>query len=153
MKLGLINSAFAQAGKGTKFGLQQTKKIGFDTVDIFTDPLDIDVKERKLIKNTCDDLGLPIKSVCCVAIGLIDFNPRVQRFSVDRVKAYLALCYEFECDNLLLVIGEYIWQQEVIPPAEQWNTAVENVRILGKYAGKLGLEIACLLYTSDAADE
>ena len=142
MKLGLINSAFAQAGKGTKFGLQQTKKIGFDTVDIFTDPLDIDVKERKLIKNTCDDLGLPIKSVCCVAIGLIDFNPSVQRFSVDRVKAYLDLCYEFECDNLLLVIGEYIWQQEVIPPAEQWNTAVENVRILGKYAGKLGLEIA-----------
>ena len=43
MNLGLINSAFAQAGKGTQFGLEQTKAIGFDTVDIFADPLDIDV--------------------------------------------------------------------------------------------------------------
>ena len=52
MKLGLINSAFAQAGRGTRFGLEQTRKIGFDTVDIFADPLDIDDAERRLIKNT-----------------------------------------------------------------------------------------------------
>src|SRR5579864_6432689 len=63
MNLGLINSAFAQAGKGTRFGLEQTKAIGFDTVDIFADPLDIDVKERRLIKDTCDELALPIRSI------------------------------------------------------------------------------------------
>ena len=40
MNLGLINSAFAQAGRDTRFGLEKTKEIGFDTVDIFTDPLD-----------------------------------------------------------------------------------------------------------------
>jgi len=141
MKLGLINSAFAQAGKGTKFGLEQTRRIGFDTVDIFADPLDIDVRERKLIKGTAEKLKLPIKSICCVALGLVDFNPSVQRFSVDRVKKYLDLCYELECDNLLLVVGEYVWQQEVIPPAEQWKTAVANVRECGKYAKTLGLEI------------
>jgi hypothetical protein len=55
MKLGLINSAFAQAGKGTRFGLEKTKELGFDTVDIFTDPLDIDATERALIKNTCHE--------------------------------------------------------------------------------------------------
>ncbi len=142
MKLGLINSAFAQAGKGTKFGLQQTRKIGFDTVDIFTDPLDISVKERRLIKDTCDKLGLPIPSICCVAVGLIDFNPSVQRFHVDRCKAFLDLCYEYNCDNLLLVIGEYIWQQEVIPPPEQWAIGVNNTRELGRYAKKLGIKIA-----------
>ncbi|MBI1375437.1 MAG: TIM barrel protein [Phycisphaera sp.] len=142
MKLGLINSAFAQAGKGTKFGLQQTKAIGFDTVDIFTDPLDIDIRERRLIKDTCDDLGLPIPSICCVAIGLIDFNPSVQRFHVERCKAYLDLCYEYGCTNLLLVLGEYIWQREVIPPAEQWRMGVENLRTLGRYAKKLGVTIA-----------
>ena len=142
MKLGLINSAFAQAGKGTEFGIVQTKRIGFDTIDIFADPLDIDVKERKLIKTTAAKQGLPIKSVCCVAFGLIDFNPSVQRFSVDRCKKYLDLCYEFDADNLLLVLGEYVWQEEVIPPQEQWKTAVSNVRELGKYAKKLGLEIA-----------
>ena len=73
--MGLINSAFAQAGKGTAFGIEQTKRIGFDTVDIFTDPLDIDVVERKLIKETAKRCALPIKSLCCVAVGLVDFNP------------------------------------------------------------------------------
>ncbi|MEE2640548.1 MAG: sugar phosphate isomerase/epimerase family protein [Planctomycetota bacterium] len=142
MKLGLINSAFAQAGKGTRFGLEQTKAIGFDTVDIFTDPLDIDQQEIDLIRGTCGDLDLPIKSICCVAVGLIDFNPSVQRFHLERCRKFLDLCKAFQCDNLLLVIGEYIWNQEVIPPAEQWKTGVANCRILGEYASSLGLEIA-----------
>lgn len=142
MKLGLINSAWAQAGRETEYGIRQTKEIGFDTIDIFADPLDADVRERKLIKDTADGLGLPIISVCCVAVGLVDFNPSVQRFHVDRVKAYLDMCYEFEARNLLLVLGEYIWQQEVIPPAEQWKIGVENVRTIGEYARSLGLEIA-----------
>jgi len=44
--------------------------------------------------------------------------------------------------NLLLVLGEYIWEQQVIPPPEQWKTGVHNVRELGKYAADLGLQIA-----------
>jgi sugar phosphate isomerase/epimerase len=119
-----------------------TKKIGFDSIDIIADPLDIDVKERKLIKDECDRAGLPIVSVACVAVGLIDFNPSVQRFHIDRVRAYLDLAYQFEAKNVLLVLGEYIWQREVIPPAEQWAIGVENVQVLGRYAESLGLEIA-----------
>ncbi len=142
MKLGLINSAWAQAGRETAYGIKMTKEIGFDSIDIFADPLDADVKERKLIKDECDRAGLPIVSVACVAVGLIDFNPSVQRFHVDRVKAYLDMAYQFEAKNVLLVIGEYIWQKEVIPPAEQWETGVRNVRALGEYAANLGLEIA-----------
>lgn len=142
MRLGLINSAFAQAGKGTRFGLEQTKRIGFDTVDIFTDPLDIDAAERLLIRQTCRDLDLPIVSICCVALGLIDFNPAVRRFHLDRCRAYLDLAAEYGCDNLLLVLGEYVWQQEVIPPLEQWQLGVEAVRDLGSRAAALGLTIA-----------
>jgi len=142
MKLGLINSAFAQAGVDTKTGLEKTRAIGFDTVDIFTDPLDIDDAERRLIKDTCDQLDLPIKSVACVAIGLVDFNPSVQRFHIDRCRAFLDLCAELGADNLLLVLGEYIWQQEVIPPEAQWQFGVDNTRTLGEYAKSLGLEIA-----------
>ncbi|MFO0910947.1 MAG: sugar phosphate isomerase/epimerase [Isosphaeraceae bacterium] len=142
MNLGLINSAWVQAGRGTRFGIEQTRAIGFDSIDIFADPLDADVKERKLIKDACDDAGLPIISVACVAVGLIDFNPSVQRFHVDRVKAYLDMTYQFEAKNLLLVLGEYIWQREVIPPAEQWNTGVVHLQTLGDYAANLGLEIA-----------
>lgn len=142
MKLGLINSAWAQSGRDTAFGIRMTKEIGFDSIDIFTDPLDIDVRERRLIQRECERAGLPIVSIACVAVGLIDFNPSVQRFHVDRVQRYLDLAYEYEARNVLLVIGEYIWEQQVIPPAEQWKTGVENVRRLGEYAAKLGLDIA-----------
>jgi D-psicose/D-tagatose/L-ribulose 3-epimerase len=142
MKLGLINSAWVQAGRGTAFGIRKTKELGFDSIDIFADPLDIDVREKRLIKDECEQVGLPIISVACVAVGLIDFNPSVQRFHFERVQAYLDMAYLFEAKNVLLVLGEYIWQKEVIPPAEQWATAVKHVRALGEYAEDLGLEIA-----------
>ena len=125
MKLGLINSAWAQAGRGTAFGIRQTKEIGFDSIDIFADPLDIDVDEKKLILSECRKARLPIVSLACVAVGLTDFNPSVQRFHLDRVRAYLDMAFLFEAKNVLLVLGEYIWQKEVIPPEEQWQTAVE----------------------------
>src|SRR5438876_8374869 len=142
MKLGLINSAWAQSGKDTAYGIRMTKEIGFDTIDIFTDPLEIDVKERRRIKRECDQAGLPIISLPCVAVGLIDFNPSVQKFHLDRCRVFLNLAYEFEAKNLLLVLGEYIWEQQVIPPKEQWQIAVKNLRELGKYAEGLGVQIA-----------
>ena len=142
MKLGLINSAWAQAGRETAFGIRMTKEIGFDTIDIFADPLDMDIKERLLIKRECDKAGLPIISIACVAVGLVDFNPSVQRFHMQRCRAYLDLAYEYHAKNVLLVIGEYIWERQVIPPAEQWQTGVKNLRELGKYAADLGVQIA-----------
>jgi sugar phosphate isomerase/epimerase len=142
MKLGLINSAWVQANQPTTYGLQKTKELGFDTIDIFTDPLDIDIRERRLIKDECDRLELPIVSIACVATGLIDFNPSVQRFHIDRVQEYLDLAYEYEAKNVLLVLGEYIWNQEVIPPEEQWRTGVANCNRLGDYAADLGVQIA-----------
>jgi D-psicose/D-tagatose/L-ribulose 3-epimerase len=142
MQLGLINSAWAQSGRDTAYGIRMTKEIGFDSIDIFTDPLDIDIRERRLIQRECERVGLPIVSICCVAVGLIDFNPSVQRFHLQRCRAYLDLAYEYGAKNLLLVLGEYIWERQVIPPAEQWRTAVQNVRELGQYAADLGLAIA-----------
>jgi len=141
MKLGLINSAWAQAGRETSFGIRKTKEIGFDTIDIFADPLDIDVREKLLVKRECDKAGLPIVSICCVAVGLIDFNPSVSRFHLERCRKYLDLATEWEARNILLVIGEYIWEKQVIPPKEQWDLAVKQTRELGKYAADLGREI------------
>lgn len=149
MKLGLINSAFEQANRGTRFGIEKTKEIGFDTIDVFCDPLDMQPADRVLIKDTCRELDLPIKSICCVALGLIDPNPAVQRYHVDRCRAYLELCREYGCDNLLLVVGEYVWNREVVPPDEQWKTGVENVRTLGGYGGELGVEIVLELEPFD----
>jgi D-psicose/D-tagatose/L-ribulose 3-epimerase len=141
MKLGLINSAWVQAGRGTAFGIGQTRAIGFDSIDIFADPLEIDIREKRLIKDECDRVGLPIVSIACVALGLIDFNPSVQKFHLARVKAYLDMAYLFEARNVLLVLGEYVWQKEVIPAGEQWQMAVTHVKTLGDYAANLGLEV------------
>jgi D-psicose/D-tagatose/L-ribulose 3-epimerase len=142
MQLGLINSAWVQAGRGTAFGIRMTKEIGFDSIDVFADPLDLDPVERRLIRRECERVGLPVVSVACVAVGLIDFNPSVQRFHLDRCRRYLDLAYEYDAKNLLLVLGEYIWNREVIPPAEQWRTAVGHLKRLGDHAATLGLQIA-----------
>ena len=149
MKLGLINSAWVQAGKGTAWGIQQTKALGFDCIDIFADPLDLDPRERRLIKKECDKAGLPIISIACVAVGLIDFNPSVRRFHVDRVEKYLDLAYEYEAKNVLLVLGEYIWNREVIPEQEQWRLGVETCRQLAEYAEGMDLQIALELEPFD----
>ncbi len=142
MKLGLINSAWAQAGRDTAYGIRQTKQLGFDSIDIFADPLDIDARERRLLRTECEAAGLPVVSVACVAAGLIDFNPSVQRFHVERCRRYLDFCHELDAENLLLVLGEYIWERQVIPPAEQWATGVRHLKALGDYAADLGLKIA-----------
>ncbi len=142
MKLGLINSAWAQAGRDTAFGIRQTRAIGFDAIDIFADPLDVDEAEKRLIIRECRDAGLPIVSLACVALGLVDFNPSVRRFHAGRVQEYVDLARRFGARNVLLVLGEYLWQREVIPPAEQWAWGVAGVRDLGKYAATMGVEIA-----------
>ena len=142
MKLGLINSAWVQAGRGTAWGIRQTKAIGFDSIDIFADPLDIDAKERKLIRTECEAANLPVMSIACVAVGLVDFNPSVQRFHVDRCKAYLDFAYELGAKNVLIVLGEYIWEKQVIPPAEQWGIGVKHLKTLGEYGANLGVQIA-----------
>ena len=100
------------------------------------------LRERRLIRTECLRQRLPIVSVCCVAAGLIDFNPSVQRFHLERTRAYLDLVYELEARNLLLVLGEYIWNREVIPPDEQWRTGAENCRRLAEQAEMLGVQIA-----------
>ncbi len=149
MKLGLINSAWLGSPVGTAEGIRKTKQIGFDSVDIFADPLEIDARERRLIKDTAREVDLPIVSVCCVALGLPDFNSTVRKFHLERCRAHLDFVYELEAQNLLLVLGEYVWQQEVIQPQDQWNWAVECVQTLGEHAATLGVEIAIELEPFD----
>ena len=88
------------------------------------------------------ETGLPVISIVGCSLGIADLYASVRRFHIDRAKRYLDLGYELDARNYLIVIGEYIWQQEVIPPREQWNWAVEGMRELGDYAAGLGMEIA-----------
>lgn len=142
MKLGIINSAFAQAGVDTKAGLDHIARIGFDTVDIFSEAMSMRAEEKKLIKDTCSKHNLPITSVVVVAFGLVDFNDPVRHFHVQRVKKFVDLAREFDAKNVLLVLGEYIWQKEVIAPEDQWQWGVQHVREIGEYAAQSDIEIA-----------
>src|SRR5579872_5146501 len=142
MKLGLINSAWFGSPVGTAEGIRLTRKIGFDSIDISADPLETGVQERKLIRDTVRETGLPVISIVGCSLGIADLYATVRRFHIDRAKKYIDLGYELEARNYLIVIGEYIWQQEVIPPREQWNWAVEGMREVGDYAARLGMEIA-----------
>ncbi len=142
MKLGIINSAFVQAGVETATGLKHISRIGFDCVDIHTEAVGISRKEIKLVRRTCDKLNLPIISVPFCALGLVDFAEPVREFHIARAKKFIDLAREWNARNILLVLGEYIWQREIIPPATQWQWAIETCRQLGDYAGKRKIDIA-----------
>lgn len=142
MKLGIINSAFNQAGVDTRTGLEHIARIGFDCVDIFTEAITISLEEKRVIGRTCEKKNLPIVSLPVVALGLVDFNDPVREFHIARCKKFLDLASEFGAKNIVLVLGEYLWQREVISPADQWRWAVESCRTLGNYADTKNVDIA-----------
>ena len=141
LELGMISSTWFGTEIGTEEGIRKAKEIGFDTYDIFEDPLDIDDATRKMIKDTCAEVGLPIRSVVCVAFGLVDFNPSVQKFTLDRIKAYVDQGAYFGARNVLLVVGEYYWDGEVFPREAIWDMARDAVKECGEYAATKSMEI------------
>ncbi len=142
MKLGIINSAFQQAGVDTASGLAHIARIGFDCVDIFTEADALPKSEMRLVSRVTARLGLPIISLPVVAVGLIDFNRPVREFHLARCCQYVDLARTWGAKNILVVLGEYMWQREVIPPQAQWDWGLESCRRLGDYADKRGIDIA-----------
>ena len=142
MRLGIINSAFQQVGVATVTGLEHIRRIGFDTVDIFTEAMGISRQEIASVAKTTERLELPIISLPVVAVGLIDFNEPVRQFHVQRCQKFIDLARTWEARNVLLVLGEYIWQREVIPAQAQWHWAIETCRQLGDYAARKNIDIA-----------
>src|SRR4051794_29964456 len=141
MELGMISSTWLGTKVDRLGGIRTAKEIGFDTYDVFEDPLDLTDAERQEIKAAADEAGLPIRSVVCVAFGLVDFNPSVRRFTLDRIRAYVDQGAYLGARNVLLVVGEYFWDGEVFPREAVWELAKEGVREAGEYAASKGLEI------------
>jgi D-psicose/D-tagatose/L-ribulose 3-epimerase len=151
MELGMISSTWLGTKVGRLEGIRAAKEIGFDTYDVFEDPLDLTDADRAEIKRTCDEVGLPVRSVVCVAFGAVDFNSSVQRFTYDRIKAYVDQGAYLGARNVLLVVGEYYWDGEVIPNEAIWDMAKEAVKRAGEYAGSKGLEIVLELEPFETA--
>ena len=73
---------------------------------------------------------------------MADYNASVRNLHTDRAKHHLDLAYDLPGKNLLLVVGQYIWNQEVIAPIDQWRFAVDGVAEPARHAQLSGLEIA-----------
>lgn len=142
MKLGIINSSFVQAGISTATGLRHIARSGFDCVDIHTEAVGIARKEVSLVARTCERFGLPIISLPLSSLGLTDFSEPVREFHLARTRKFIDLARTWRAKNVLLVLGEYLWQREVIPPHAQWQWAIESCRRLGDYADKRGIDLA-----------
>jgi hypothetical protein len=69
MKLGMINSAFAQVGTDTVAGLKHIARIGLDCVDIGTEATGISKQEVRRVARTCEQLDLPIVSLPFSTLG------------------------------------------------------------------------------------
>src|SRR5437879_10898816 len=106
MQLGIINSAFYQAGVDTATGLKHISRIGFDCVDIHTEATNIPKKEVSLVAKTCEKLSLPIISLPVCSLGLADFAAPVREFHIERTKKFIDLARTWNAKNVLLVLGE-----------------------------------------------
>jgi sugar phosphate isomerase/epimerase len=150
--LGLIDSAWAGSPWEGRAGLEKTKEIGFDTADIFVgyDPGELSAGERQTLLRDLTDVGLPIPSVVCTALGLSDFNGGVRRYHIERAKRIIDLAQDIgTVSNILFVPGEYVFQRQLIPPQREWDLVVDATREVATYAGERGLELAVELLPFD----
>jgi sugar phosphate isomerase/epimerase len=141
IELGLIGSAWHGTDLDVLDGIRKTKDIGFDAYDVFEDPLLISSAEQAAIRETCAEIGLPIRSAVCIALGLVDFVPAVRRFTLDRCKAYIDQQAFLGGRNVLLVAGEYYCDLQVFSADQIFGLVAENVRELAEYAGPRGIEL------------
>ena len=141
LELGLIGSAWHGTTLGVLEGIAKTKEIGFDSYDVFEDPLTTSDEERREIKEACEEAGLPIRSAVCIALGLVDFVPAVRRFTLDRCKAYIDQQAYFGGRNVLLVVGEYYCDLQVFSKEQIFGLVAENLRELAEHAEPQGIEL------------
>lgn len=141
LELGIISGVWDGTPVGREEGMRKAKEIGFDSYDIFEDPLDLTTEEQAHIKELSEELDFPIRSCVCVNFALVDFNPSVQRFARERAQAYIRQAQLFGARNVVLVIGEYYWDDEVIPKDGVWQIAVDNVKALAADADAAGVDL------------
>lgn len=140
MKLGCINSAWF----GSKFdyfeGIRKIKEIGFDTVDIHPD-FSFKSYDLRNIKRLAESLNMPINTMVSAYPEMIALEAHVRRFAIDCYKRLLDMGVYLETKNLLIVLGEYIWEKNVIAPELQWQYAVEAAKELSEYAAKCEMNV------------
>ena len=143
--LGLIDSAWFGSEFEGQRGHEQTKKIGFETMDLFIgfDPGQMSKIEREAYVKSVQRNGVPVVSLVCTCLGLNDFNPSIRGYHISRAKNVVELAAQFPtARNLCFVPGEYMFQKKLLPPSLEWNMVVDATRQVGQLAAENGLELA-----------
>ncbi|MEH6993187.1 sugar phosphate isomerase/epimerase family protein [Neobacillus drentensis] len=140
MKLGCINSCWFGSKVEYFEGLKKIKEIGYDTIDIFPD-FNFQSYDLKKIKDICKSINLPIITMVSAYPEMISLEEHVRRYAINSYKKLIDMGVFLEAKNLLIVLGEYIWEKNVIPPEVQWGHAVEAAKELSEYAAKCDMNI------------
>lgn len=144
MKLGVINSVFF----GSEIdafgdGIEEVKKLGFDTIDIYPQDGEMSAAQLANVKRITKQVGLPVAGSVAIIFGFFDPNRPAREFSKDLGKRLIDLSAHMGANNMLIVNGEYFWQLET-GFDKNWifNAAVEGTRAVGEYAEAVGIKIA-----------
>jgi sugar phosphate isomerase/epimerase len=140
MKLGCINSAWFGSHVEYFAGIQKIKEIGFDTIDIFPE-FSFKSYDLKRIKKMCEAMNMPIVSMVSAYPEMISLEEHVRRYAIESYKRLLDMGVYLDSKNLLIVLGEYIWEKNVIKPDVQWKQAVDAARELSEYAAKCEMNV------------
>jgi sugar phosphate isomerase/epimerase len=140
MKLGCINSAWFGTNIEYFDGIKKIGDLGFDVIDIFPQ-MDFKSYDLKRIKDICKEKNLPIVSMVSAYPELISMEAHIRRYAIDTYKRILDMGVFLEAKNMIVVLGEYIWEKNVIDPEVQWGYAVEAVKELSEYAAKCEMDI------------
>jgi D-psicose/D-tagatose/L-ribulose 3-epimerase len=142
MRLSLLQSAWVGTPLAGRAGLEASQELGFDAVDITEDPLDLGEDARAALIADVQAVDLPVSSVLVLALGLADPFGSVRRFHVDRLRRHADMAAEVGAQTVVVGLGEYIWQHEVLPPERQWDWAVDGIRALTEHCADLDLGVA-----------
>ncbi|NGQ95769.1 sugar phosphate isomerase/epimerase [Brevibacillus sp. SYP-B805] len=140
MKLGCINSCWFGSKVEYFEGITKLKEIGFDTIDIFPD-FSFKSYDLKRIKKLCDAYEMPVYVMVSAYPELISLEEHVRRYAIESYKKLLDMGVYLDAKNLLIVLGEYIWEKNVIDPKIQWAQAVAAAKELSEYAAKCEMNV------------
>ena len=143
--LGLIDSAWFGSQWEGQPGREQAKRIGFETMDLFIafDPGRMSATERKAYVDGAKSVKLPVVSLVNASFGLNDFNPSIRDYHIQRSNNIVDLAAEFPTvTNICFVPGEYMFQQKLLSPQQEWDRVIDATRQVGEYAAQRNIELS-----------
>jgi D-psicose/D-tagatose/L-ribulose 3-epimerase len=142
MRLDLELSISENAWWGTDIdrvrGIKVAKECGFDSYCIFT--VDMTPQLKRAMRDAMRGAALPCSNFTVVVTSLIDLNSDIRRLTIDWAKKQVDIGYDFGSGKMILVPGEYVWEEQEVDPKVQWGWAVEGIGEIADYAHTLGIE-------------